>query len=121
MDVTGRIAGEVPGAIAQEALPPADLSGSADVHAGAPSGPVAGSADGTVRALEPANIRAESIAWWILTACVSGSGLVTLGIVWAAGATTLWRLAVAAAWAAITGLLALAAVRWPRIVHRHAS
>lgn len=85
-------------------------------------------ADGTVRSLDPAHIRAETVASWIVTACISGGGLVALAIAgvvaWftGPGGWPVWMsIALATAWCAVTALLVVTTIFWPRISYRHTS
>lgn len=85
-------------------------------------------ADGAVRSLDPAHVRAETIASWLVTACISGGGLAAMAI---AGLVTVlagpggWPIwltaALAAAWCLVTALLVTTTIWWPRVNHRHTS
>lgn len=77
---------------------------------------------GTDQHLDPRHVTVERIGLAILTAIVSGGGLVAGGIV---ALTTepgpLWLGVIAGAWFVLSALLLLAVARWPQVSHRHAS
>jgi membrane protein YdbS with pleckstrin-like domain len=99
---------------------PAAGTASVTGAAGITSDPVVDIADGSVRMLSPAYIRAEMIAWWITTAVVFGCGVIALAVVPLAVEIDAWIvLSAAGGLVAITAALVLGALRWPAASYKH--
>lgn len=85
-------------------------------------------ADGSLRRLDPAFIRVESIVCWITTACLGGAGavglviLVVIRLLAGAGSIATWvLLLVAGVWAIVTTVAVTFTLWWPRASHRRSS
>jgi len=84
-------------------------------------------ADGAVplgvdQALDPRHVAVERIGLAVLTASVSGAGLVAgLVVALTTEPGPLWLAVVAAAWLLVTALLLASVAWWPPLAHRHTS
>jgi membrane protein YdbS with pleckstrin-like domain len=79
-------------------------------------------ADGTVQRLDPQFVPFQRVVGWIVTAFVSASFFLTVGITWLTGELPRWaNLLLAPTWVLVTAASGWLSHAWPPLEYRHTS